>query len=222
MFLLKIFSIWQSFAKRPGRAGLAFATGQVLGNNHPKARPAVPAAGWPPFCYPSPSMRPDPLRIGSPFSPALRHAFADRMEPAIPSRAFVFRGAAIEVFLRDITFPRSSISCVNLSLPSPFSPSPLWLAACRTPRRAGLPALLSVPLPLMRWTKTWLQARRLAVSPVRQAATWWAAATDLTFAACGRLAVLHGPSGHPAPVAFSISASRPGRGARGERCSTRS
>jgi hypothetical protein len=49
-----------------------------------------------------------------------------------------------------------------------------------------------------------------------------AVATDLT-AAFGRPdTAIQGPSGRLAPVAFVISAPRPGRGGRGERCSRRS
>jgi hypothetical protein len=222
MFSPSVIRFRQAFAAAREPAALTFAMPCSLGNTPIQARFAVPAAKLASDCYPSPSLRSGPSRVRPPFYGASRRAFADRREPQGRSRPFVFRTAEIAVFSGHITSPRSSISCVNLSLPSPFWLSPPLAAACRTPRRAVLPVPSSALPQLTRWTKIWLRAQRSAVLQVRQAATSLAAATDLTTAARGRLAVIHGPSERSAPVAFSISASRPGRRQRGERCSTRS
>lgn len=150
--------------------------------------------------------------------------FADHDSVRLARQGFPFIDAWAAVSSSAITIQRGNEPCVNTLSSSHLRPRPLR-AACR-PRPSAASA---APLPVLpsptRWTKTWLQAPRSALWPVPHPAVFRAcrpaAATDLT--AFGRTATTNTrPSGQSAPVAFVISASRPGRGGRGERCSRRS
>ncbi len=116
-------------------------------------------------CYPSPSMRSGPSLAGS-HSSCNRRLNADGVNGA----HFPFESASFALDSRAIkTTTRGSKPCRNRlssSLFSPFRSRP----ACRTRRRAALPAPLLVPLSPMRWMKTWSPAQPWARLPVRQPA----------------------------------------------------
>lgn len=182
-------------------------------------------------CTPFPFTRPAPLRGGSGLSGAMGHArtTADRRNSVLEQSAFFFqdRGRAVE--LAATTTQRGIEPCVNISSSLHLRPPP-FRAACPPRPSAAWPAPLPVlpsRTPLMR---TWSRAQPLARLPVRPLAACRACrpavATDLT-AAFGRpvattVTTNTRPSGHAAPVAFVMPASRPGCGGRGERCSRRS
>lgn len=182
-------------------------------------------------CTPSPSTRPVPQRGRSGLFQGGRDArtFADVIGGAPAGRAFRFNHGLLAVELAATTTRRGIEPCVNILSFLHLPPPPLRAAWPPRPS-AALAALLRVqPLP-MHWTKTWLRARPSAHLPARPLAACRAcrpaAVTDLTAAFGRRVATtietITRPSGHAAPVAFVMSASRPGCGGRGERCSRRS
>lgn len=215
--------IWQASAHVAGQRGIAIASARTGSKDDMAKGHAFPEVDALPNCTLSQLLRSGPQRGRPGLWAALRRASADLGNHVRLTRAFVFRVLRFAIFSGHEEQPsRSSELCPNPYSPLRFWPSPRLPAACRTRRRAVWPVPSPVLPSLTRWTKTWSPVPRWAALPVLQAATSWAAATDLTSAACGRSARRHGPSGLNAPVAFSISAPRPGRGARGERCSRRS
>jgi hypothetical protein len=115
-------------------------------------------------CYPSPSLRSGPSQAGPIFSQLhlLRQGNAEAV------RAVNFRFDFLQIALESsprTTNKRGSGPCASRLFFSPFL-SFLWQVACKTPRRAGLPARSLVqPLP-MRWMKIWWRALPLAGLPV--------------------------------------------------------
>lgn len=182
-------------------------------------------------CTPFPFTRPVPLRGGSGLSGVMGHArtTADQRNSVLEQSAFFFQDVGCAVNLAATTTQRGIEPCVNISSFLHLRPPP-FRAACPPRPSAAWPAPLRVlPLPTPRM-KTWSQARPLARLPVRPLAACRvcrpAVATDLT-AASGRpvattVTTNARPSGHSAPVAFVMPASRPGCGGRGERCSRKS
>ncbi len=153
------------------------------------------------------------------------HGIADAAQVRLRAQGFCFIDASAAVSSRTITTQRGNEPCVSILSSSHLRP-PHLPAACRPRRSAALAARLRVqPLPT-RWTRTWWQAplwvRWLALHPAACRGCRVAVATDLNAALPGRTDSIARPSGHAAPVAFVISAPRPGRGGRGERCSRRS
>lgn len=178
-------------------------------------------------CTPSPSTRPVPFRSRPGLFPPPGNArtIADVIGGALAGRAFHFKDTWLAVELGATTTRRGIEPCVSILSFSPLRPPP-FRAACPPRPSAAWPAPWPVrPLQTPRM-RTWLRALPSAHLPVRPLAACRAcrpaAATDLT-AAFGRPdTALQRPSGHAAPVAFVISAPRPGRDGRGERCSRRS
>ena len=116
-------------------------------------------------CYPSPSERSGPSLAGS-HSSHNRRVNADavrRVNFPFESVGFALDSRAIKITTRGSKPCRNRLSS---SLFSPFRSRP----ACRTRRRAALPALLPAPLSPMRWTKTWSPAQPWVRLPVRQPA----------------------------------------------------
>lgn len=220
----------QAFARRPRAGETAFALGHGLAQSED---PSGCLSYGPRLCLdttPSLEFRPFPV-AGRPdffaLSDGKGHArpSADITQPRSVACELSFIAALNRVNSAAITTQRGKEPCVNILSFSHLRPQPLR-AACRPRPSAGLAVLSRVPRSLMRWMKTWSQGPRLVRWPgLRPAACRGcrpAVATDL-IAACGRRdATVGRPSGHVAPVAFVISAPRPGRGGRGERCSRRS
>ena len=181
-------------------------------------------------CTPSLAVRPAP-QLGRPdlFSTggesADARASADHTKPGSFCREFHFIAAVNTVNSCSITTLRGNEPCVNISSFLHLPPRPLR-AAWRPRPSAALAARSLVPPSQTRWMKTWLPVPRLARWPGLRLAACRACrpavATDLTAAFGQPDATSQRPSGQSARVAFVISASRPGRGARGERCSRRS
>lgn len=151
--------------------------------------------------------------------------FADAVIGPVSACGFCFIDASAAVSSRAITTQRGNEPCGNTLSFLHLRPRRLR-AACRPRPSAGWPAPLpGRPLP-MRRTRTWLQAPHWARWPGLRPAVCRgcrpAVATDLIACPLGRADRIARPSGHAAPVAFVISAPRPGRGGRGERCSRRS
>jgi hypothetical protein len=151
-----------------------------------------------PTCYPSPSLRSGPSQAGPILK--LRRVNADCVRAA----RFCFESPRITVESRAITTnQRGSYTCASRFSCSPFL-SFRWPVACRIPPRAAWPVPLPVLPSRMRWTKTWLPVRRLAVLPAQQpAVSSWACRpagrpTDLT------------ASGRAEPSSRTIRAIRPG------------
>lgn len=223
----------QGLARAVWRGNVGFAL--QAGWRHPMtcaAWLAEPAAVCPDG-NPYPSFRSSPLQGRPAFSPISERpaaqrddarGFADHDSVPLAQRGILFIGAWPAVLSTAITTPRGNEPCVNILSSSHLRPQPSR-AACRPRPSAGSAAPWPVLPSRTRWMRTWLQAQRSALWPVPHPAACRAcrpaAATDLT--AFGRAATTNTrPSGHSAPVAFVISASRPGRGGRGERCSRRS
>jgi hypothetical protein len=136
-----------------------------------------------------------------------------------------FHGWVKALISRSTTTLRGIEPCVNISSSLHLRPPPFRAVWRRRPS-AALPVPSQVQPSLMQRMKTWSPAPQSAVCWVLRPAACRgcrpAVATDLT-AAFGRPdTAIQGPSGRLAPVAFVISAPRPGRGGRGERCSRRS
>ena len=172
---------WQESAQGFGPAQIGFAMRTGLRNDAglPVAAHISRACGQ--ACYPFPSPWPGPLRVRSFFSDG---SSAQRRVVAVCVNDSFFRFASALVAVKSAgrtTTKRGSSKCRNRLSLSPFSPC-RWLAACKTPRRAGLLALLRVrPLPTS-LTTTQSPARSSVVLPALQpAASIWACrpATDL-------------------------------------------
>jgi len=151
--------------------------------------------------------------------------FADAAIVRLCIQGFCFIHASAAVSFRAITTQRGNEPCVNILSSLHLRPRRLR-AACRPRPSAAWPAPLPGRPSLTPRTRTWLRAplwaRWPGLRPAVCRACRPAVATDLT-AAFGRPeTTITRPSGHAAPVAFVISAPRPGRGGRGERCSRRS
>jgi hypothetical protein len=151
---------------------------------------------------------------------------ADPAHGWMAAREFLFIDASAAVHSAAITTQRGNEPCGNTSSSLHLRPRPLR-AACRPRPSVVLPVLSPVRPSRMQRMRTWLLAQQSAVCwalhPAACRGCRPANATDLIAAACGRSGAQTGrPSGHIAPVAFVISAPRPGRGGRGERCSRRS
>lgn len=152
------------------------------------------------------------------------HGIADAAQVRLRAQGFCFIDASAAVSSRTITTQRGNEPCVSILSSSHLRP-PHLPAACR-PQGKGLPlaASLAWRQPML-WMKTWSQVACSARPQVRAPAccpAQGARLTDLNAALPGRTDSIARPSGHAAPVAFVISAPRPGRGGRGERCSRRS
>ncbi|MEY4695777.1 MAG: hypothetical protein RIT14_205 [Pseudomonadota bacterium] len=227
------FSKWQTSARPVRAAASAFACRSCHGQNGQRADRPTLAIRPGEDVIPSPILWPGPLKVRPPFplgpatltqrSPA--RGSADRMPATRLSRGFGFLNAVGALSWVQTTTLRGSHPCAHPLSSSPFCP-PRLPAACKPRQSAAWPALSPAwPWP-MPWTKTWLQARRLAPWPVRPpAASNWACRpanpTDLT--AFGRPpSFVIGPSGQHARMALFVFASRPGRAEGGERCSRRS
>ena len=221
---------WQAFAGAARGAVLGFAKRGLVGQSDADTGCSSYGPRLCLDCTPFLSVRPAP-QLGRPdlFSGwvGVRHAraSADHTKPGSFGRDFPFIAAWNTVKSCAITTLRGIEPCVNISSFLHLPPRP-FRAAWRPRPSAASVARLPVPPSPMRWMKTWLPVLRLArwqgPRPAVCRACRPAAATDLT-AACGQSdTTLQRPSGQIARVAFVISASRRGRGARGERCSRRS
>lgn len=172
---------WQEFAQGFGRAQFGFAMWVGLRNDMVVPVAAHISRAFGQACYPFPSPWPDPLRVRSFFSgrsAALRRVVAVCVNDSV----FQFASALVAVESAGrTTTKRGNSKCRNRSSLSPFLPC-RWLAACKTPPRAGLRALLQArPLPTLP-TTTLSPARSLVALRARQpAASIWACrpATDL-------------------------------------------
>ena len=210
-----------------GRRGrfLAFAKGGRVGQSggHAGATSFGPRLCL--DCTPFPSVRPA-QQLGWPdFLCADARASADAASGGTGTRGFSFREAPNKINCATITTLRGTEPCGSILSFLSLRPPAFRAALPRRPS-AVLPAPSPVrPSPMPRM-KTWSLAPRWAAYSVRPPVVCRACrpapATDMT-AACGRhLTTEQRPSGRDARVAFAISAPRPGRGARGERCSRRS
>lgn len=165
------------------------------------------------------------LRKGSEAGRDDGRGFADPSSEGVAARGFSFIDASAAVSSAAITTQRGNEPCGNILSFLHLRPRRLR-AACRPRPSAALAAPSpGQPLP-MPWTRTWwrapLWARWLALRPAACRGCRPAVATDLIAALPGRTDSIARPSERTAPVAFVISAPRPGRGGRGERCSRRS
>ncbi len=167
---------------------------------------------------------------GSSPTPSVRQSLAYAVRLAMPKFSFSFCHAANAVILGCRTTLRGRPTCKNPLSPLPFCPSWPLRAACRTRSRAARQGPLLVQPWLTSPTATLPPAPSSVALPARQAALFRgnAPATDakLTAAPKGaRSSTSSGPSGPTAQVVFCFCADktafRPGRGTRGERCSTR-
>lgn len=172
---------WQEFAQGFGRAQFGFAMWAGLRNDVNVPGNAHISRVFGQDCYPFPSPWPDPLRVGSFFSgrsAALRRVVAVGVKVSF----FQFASALVAVESAGrTTTKRGSSKCRNRLSLSPFLPC-RWLAACKTPPRVGLLALLRARLLPTSPTTTLSPARSLVVLPALQpAASIWACrpATDL-------------------------------------------
>lgn len=223
-------AFWQGSAEGGRKAEFGFALRAMVGQ-------ALRRAGCSSYgprlcldCTPFPEVRPAPqLGRSDLFSAGGSgrdaRASADHTKPGSFGRGFRFIAAVNTVNSCAITTLRGIEPCVNISSFLHLPPRP-FRAAWRPRPSAALAARSLVPPSQTRWMKTWLPGLRLArwqaLRPVACRGCRPAAATDLT-AACGQPdTTTQRPSGQIARVAFVISASRRGRGARGERCSRRS
>lgn len=224
--------IWQGFAQPSQRAAMIVVTAGSFGQAFPHAGTRSLGPRLCPCrdcrdCTPSAFTRPSHLRGRPGLFPARPDArtTADAPEGRLEADAFLFHDMWHAVEHAATTTQRGIEPCISILSFSPLRPPP-FRAAC--PPRPS--AALAAPSPgrpsLTQWMKTWSRARPSARLPVPHPAACRgcrpAAATDLT-AAIGRPDThRNGPSGQHAPVALVISAPRPGRGGRGERCSRRS
>jgi len=225
-----ISGFWQGFAEAARGAVLGFAKLGCVG----QAKGHAGCSSYGPRlcldCTPSLAVRPAfdkrrPDLFSGCFADGDARAFADHTKAGSLCRRFPFIAAANTVESRSITTLRGNEPCVNI-LSFLFLRPPAFPAVLRRRPSAAWSVLWPVRRLPTRPTRTWSPVRRWAVWPVQHPAGCRgcrpAAATDLT-AACGQPdTTSQRPSGQHARVAFVISASRPGRGARGERCSRRS
>ena len=223
-------AFWQGFAEADFGADFGFAMGAVVGqaDGHAGCFSYGPRLCL--DCTPSLAVRPAPQQ-GRPdlfFKGCAgldARASADHTKPGSFGRGFPFIASVNTVNSCAITTLRGTEPCGNILSSSPLRPQP-FRAAWRPRPSAALAARSPVPPSRTRWMKTWLpalhSARWQGLRPAVCRGCRPAVATDLT-AACGQPdATSQRPSGQIARVAFVISASRRGRGARGERCSRRS
>ena len=230
MVLPTVSAFWQAFAQRDLGADFGFAMRAVVGQAEGHAGCSSYGPRLCLDCTPSLAVRPAP-QLGRPdlFSKdaqgADARASADHTKPGSSGRGFPFIAAVNTVNSWSITTLRGNEPCVNILSFLHLPPRP-FRAAWRPRPNAALAARSPVPPSQMRWMKTWLPVLHSARWPgLRPAACRGfrpAAATDLTAAFGQPDATSQRPSGQIARVAFVISASRRGRGARGERCSRRS
>lgn len=183
------------------------------------------------FCRelsPSPSSRPvlaDRSGLSGQAGRGDGRGIADCVIGAVAACGNLFIHASAAVSSATITTQRGNEPCGHILSFLHLRPRPLP-GACQPRPSAGLAARLPVRPSPTRWTRTWLPVRHSArwpgLRPAVCRACRPAVATDLIAALSGRVDCIARPSGHAAPVAFVISAPRPGRGGRGERCSRRS
>ena len=187
---------WQEFAQGFGRAQFGFAMWAGLRNDVNVPGNAHISRVFGQDCYPFPSPWPDPLRVRSFFSgrsAALRRVVAVGVKVSF----FQFASALVAVESAGrTTTKRGSSKCRNRLSLSPFLPC-RWLAACKTRRRARLPARLGVrPLPTLPTTTRSLARLSVALRALRPVASIWACrpATDLiaAFAAHASLTASRG------------------------------
>lgn len=230
MVLPTVSAFWQAFAQRDFGADFGFAMRAVVGQAEGHAGCSSYGPRLCLDCTPSLAVRPAP-QLGRPdlFSKdaqgADARASADHTKPGSSGRGFPFIAAVNTVNSWSITTLRGNEPCVNILSFLHLPPRP-FRAAWRPRPNAALAARSPVPPSQMRWMKTWLPVLHSAHWPgLRPAACRGcrpAVATDLTAVFGQPDATSQRPSGQHARVAFVISASRRGRGARGERCSRRS
>jgi len=223
-------AFWQGFAGVDFGADFGFAMGAVVGqaDGHAGCFSYGPRLCL--DCTPSLAVRPAP-QLGRPdlffkgYGGADARASADHTKPGSFGRGFPFIASVNTVNSCAITTLRGTEPCVSISSFLHLPPRPLR-AAWRPRPSAALAARSQVPPSQMLWMKTWLPVPRLArwqgLRPAVCRGCRPAVATDLTAASGQPDATSQRPSGQIARVAFVISASRRGRGARGERCSRRS
>lgn len=136
-------------------------------------------------CYPFPSDWPGPQKAGPFFAGSGKRCFAD----VWPARGIRFAMAGNPLKSTSIiTNNRGGPICVKPSLSFPLLPC-RWLAACKTPHRAGFWARQLAQAWPMPPVATRLQARLLAaLAALRLAASMWGCrpAIDLTPAPFGR------------------------------------
>lgn len=212
----KPLSSWQLFAQGTGLANSGFAPTQfsLHDDRVGDTRPCVSA----PHCDPFPKTWPSPIGVGPLFSPLARQArdartLADGVGAGPAGHgnfAFARGGKALESSPITTTH-RGDTSCGKPSFFS-FSLQPRLRAACKTPARVRLQALLPVRPLRMPPTKIWSQALRLAGLPVRQPAPsrarWAADLHDLTAPAAGQTTTPATQGGIPLGWLFHFSPAR--------------
>ena len=217
---------WQGFAQPSRRAAKFVVTVARSGEDFPCVGGLIQRHHRH-DCTPSDLIRPVPLWGRSGLFSARRDArtLADRVHSALELNAFLFQDMSRTVELAVTTTQRGIEPCVNILSFLPLRPqhSP---GACPPRPSAAWPAPSPVRPSPTRRMKTWSRARPSAhlqvPHPAACRACRPAAATDLIAARARPDDYRIGPSGHLAPVALVISASRPGCGGRGERCSRKS
>lgn len=219
--------IRQGFAQPSQRAAKIVVTVGAVGHTFPHAGCLSHGPRLCRDCTPSPLTRPVPLWGRSGLFPQGRdgRTLADMMIWTRAGHGFRFPARLVAVKSAATTTQRGIEPCVSILSSSPLRPRPLR-AACRPRPSAAWPAPWPVLPSRTQRMRTWLQAQPSARWLVRRPAVCRAcrpaAATDLIAAPRGRFDTNARPSGHAAPVAFVISAPRPGCGGRGERCSRKS
>lgn len=223
-------AFWQAFAQRDFRADFGFAMRALVGqaDGHAGCLSYGPRLCL--DCTPSLAVRPAP-QLGRPDfffkgdAVLDARASADHTKPGSLGRGFPFIAAVNTVNSWSITTLRGNEPCVSILSFLHLPPRPLR-AVWRPRPSAALAARSLVPPSQTRWMRTWLpvlhSARWPGLRPAACRGCRPAAATDLTAAFGQPDTITQRPSGQIARVAFVISASRRGRGARGERCSRRS
>ncbi len=212
MFPRKPLSFRQQFAQTTGLGKAGFAPTRALSQDVVMACEACSSALAHLDCYPFPSPWPDPSRVGPFFltgSAPRRQSDADAVSDGIFQCSFPadsLDSTAIK------TNDRGSQTCVNPSFFLPFSPCRLP-AACKTPRRAGLPVRRLARLSPMRPAAAPSMVRSSAVWPVLPpVASIWAcrpATTNNLTAASTASPVRQGPTGQIARLALLHFAIRP-------------
>ncbi len=198
---------WQAFAKTAAVVSSTFAMIQMprhccdVGQRQHSLGPRSDDPSL------TPSLRSGPSKAGPTFrQPALG---AGRKGADCADRAkicFEIRDIAVES-VAITTNQRGSLSCANRLSFSPFFPC-RWPAACRTPRRAGLPVPLQARLSPTHSMKTSSRVQRLVALPVLQPAGSKSACRPAT-RATDPLAYL-AAFGRTTPPIRTIRASRPG------------
>ena len=212
MFPRKPLSFRQQFAQTTGLGKAGFAPTRALSQDVVMACEACSSALAHLDCYPFPSPWPDPSRVGPFFltgSAPRRQSDADAVSDGILQCSFP-ADSLDSVAIK--TSDRGSHPCVNPSFSLPFSPCRLP-AACKTPRRAGLPVRRLARLSPMRPAAAPSMVRSSAVWPVLPpVASIWAcrpATTNNLTAASAASPVRQGPTGQIARLALLHFAIRP-------------